>query len=65
MPSLVSSVATEEGVADEMTLTVEFGVFGGSPAPVLILALLIMRMQLLIMIICLTFMMVVDLMLHS
>ena len=33
MPSLVSSVATEEGVADEMTLTVEFGVFGGSPAP--------------------------------
>ena len=33
MPSLVSSVATEEGVADEMTLTVEFGLFGGSPAP--------------------------------
>ena len=32
MPSLVSSVATEEGVADEMTLTVEFGLFGGSPA---------------------------------
>ena len=51
MPSLVSSVATEEGVADEMTLTVEFGVFGGVPAAaVWILALLIMRMQLLIMI---------------
>ena len=33
MPSLVSSVATEEGVQDEMTLTVEFGLFGGSPAP--------------------------------
>lgn len=33
MPSLVSSVATEEGVVDEMTLTVEFGLFGGSPAP--------------------------------
>ena len=50
MPSLVSSVATEEGVADEMTLTVEFGIFGGVPAPVvLILVLPIMRMQLLIM----------------
>ena len=32
MPSLVSSVATEEGVSDEMTLTVEFGIFGGVPA---------------------------------
>ena len=29
MPALVSNVATEEGVADEMTLTVEFGLFGG------------------------------------
>ncbi|WP_338448349.1 malonate decarboxylase subunit alpha [Niallia oryzisoli] len=33
MPSIVSAVATEEGVADEMTLTIEFGLFGGSPAP--------------------------------
>ena len=32
MPSLVSNVATEEGVSDEMTLTVEFGIFGGFPA---------------------------------
>ncbi|WP_338450176.1 malonate decarboxylase subunit alpha [Niallia oryzisoli] len=32
MPALVSSVAAEEGMADEMTLTVEFGVFGGVPA---------------------------------
>ena len=32
MPDGVSSVAAEEGVADELTLTVEFGIFGGSPA---------------------------------
>lgn len=32
MPALVSSVAAEEGVSDEMTLTVEFGIFGGVPA---------------------------------
>ena len=29
MPALVSSVAAEEGVSDEMTLTVEFGIIGG------------------------------------
>lgn len=32
MPALVSNVAAEEGVSDEMTLTVEFGIFGGVPA---------------------------------
>jgi len=32
MPAFVSSVAAEEGVSDEMTLTVEFGIFGGVPA---------------------------------
>lgn len=32
MPDGVSSVAVEEGVANEMTLTVEFGIFGGFPA---------------------------------
>lgn len=32
MPALVSSVAAEEGVSDEMTLTVEFGIIGGVPA---------------------------------
>lgn len=32
MPAGVSSVAAEEGVSDEMTLTVEFGIFGGIPA---------------------------------
>lgn len=32
MPAFVSNVAAEEGVSDEMTLTVEFGIFGGVPA---------------------------------
>ena len=32
MPALVSNVAAEEGVSDEMTLTVEFGIIGGVPA---------------------------------
>lgn len=32
MPDGISSVAVEEGVSDEMTLTVEFGIFGGFPA---------------------------------
>lgn len=32
MPAGVSSVAAEEGVSNEMTLTVEFGIFGGIPA---------------------------------
>ncbi|WP_249870683.1 acyl CoA:acetate/3-ketoacid CoA transferase [Oceanobacillus saliphilus] len=32
MPAGVSSVASEEGVGNEMTLTIELGVFGGTPA---------------------------------
>ncbi|OLO27908.1 acyl CoA:acetate/3-ketoacid CoA transferase [Alkalihalophilus pseudofirmus] len=32
MPAGVSSVASEEGVSNEMTLTLELGVFGGVPA---------------------------------
>jgi len=32
MPDGVSSIAAEEEVSDEMTLTVEFGIFGGLPA---------------------------------
>lgn len=32
MPTGVSNVASEEGVVDEMTLTLEVGVFGGVPA---------------------------------
>lgn len=32
MPDGVSGIAVEEGVSDELTLTVEFGIFGGSPA---------------------------------
>lgn len=32
MPDGVSSVAAEEGLSDEITLTVEFGIFGGLPS---------------------------------
>ena len=64
MPALVSNVAAEEGVSDEMTLTVEFGIIGGVPASGFDFGDRIIPKRLLIMKRCLTFMMAVDLMLR-